>query len=302
MTNLKIVRQLVKDTKFKNGRSNQKKYVTVHTTDNTKVGANAQAHANLQSNGNSRNAAWHWQVDDKQAIQSFTHDFQLWQSGDGKGNGNSNSIAIEICVNRDGNYAQAVENAAKLVRYICDLERIPIGNVVQHNKWSRKHCPRDLREGRAGVTWAKFIAKVNVKSVAVTPSKPDTKPVSQQYTGDSIVMYLQTLGIDSSFANRSRLAAQYGVTGYRGTAEQNLKLLNAMRSGKQSVVSTPKPAKPAAPKVGQVVTLKKSATTYATGQKVADFAKGKNYKILQVKSDRVLLDQILSWVKVTDIG
>src|SRR5690625_2293809 len=53
-------------------------------------------------------------------------------------------------------------------------------------------------------------------------------------------------------------------------------------------------------KVGQRVTLKKSATRFATGERIADFAKGKKYKIIQVKSDRVLLDGIMSWVYKKD--
>lgn len=54
-------------------------------------------------------------------------------------------------------------------------------------------------------------------------------------------------------------------------------------------------------KVGQTVTLKKTATRFATGERIADYAKGKKYKIIQVKSDRVLLDVIMSWVKKSDV-
>ena len=54
-------------------------------------------------------------------------------------------------------------------------------------------------------------------------------------------------------------------------------------------------------KVGQRVTLKKSATRFATGERIADFAKDKKYKIIQVKSDRVLLDGIMSWVYKKDV-
>ena len=54
-------------------------------------------------------------------------------------------------------------------------------------------------------------------------------------------------------------------------------------------------------KVGQRVTLKKSATRFATGERIADFTKGKRYKIIQVKSNRVLLDGIMSWVYKKDV-
>src|SRR5699024_6483763 len=53
--------------------------------------------------------------------------------------------------------------------------------------------------------------------------------------------------------------------------------------------------------VGQRVRLKKSATRFATGDRIADFAKGKKYKVIQVNSDRVLLDGIMSWVYKKDV-
>jgi N-acetylmuramoyl-L-alanine amidase CwlA len=158
---MQIKKQLIKDTPYKIGKNNKKLYITIHETDNFSKGANAQAHANLQSNGNAREASWHYQVDDKQAIQSFTHDFQLWHGGDGKtGNGNLHSIAIEICVNSDGDYKKAVANAAELTKIIMQQEKIPIGNVVQHNKWSGKNCPRYLRTGTKGINWNDFIKLV----------------------------------------------------------------------------------------------------------------------------------------------
>src|SRR5699024_11833432 len=48
---------------------------------------------------------------------------------------------------------------------------------------------------------------------------------------NSIVEYLKSIGVNSSFSNRSKLAKQYGISGYKGTASQNTRLLNAMRKG-----------------------------------------------------------------------
>lgn len=44
----------------------------------------------------------------------------------------------------------------------------------------------------------------------------------------SLVDYLKSIGVDSSFANRKRLADKHGIKNYRGTAEQNLQLLNKL--------------------------------------------------------------------------
>ena len=52
--------------------------------------------------------------------------------------------------------------------------------------------------------------------------------------GNSIVDYLKSIGQDSSFANRKKLAAQYGISNYTGTAAQNLELLNKLKNGATS--------------------------------------------------------------------
>ena len=49
--------------------------------------------------------------------------------------------------------------------------------------------------------------------------------------GASIVQWLQDQGRDSSFSARAQLAAQHGIEGYVGSAEQNLRLLSILRSG-----------------------------------------------------------------------
>lgn len=191
---LDIKKQIVPASIAKNctyGNNNKKLYVTVHQTGNTNKGADAQAHANLQSNGNTRNASWHYQVDDKQAIQSFEHEAQCWHAGDGRtGNGNLNSIAVEICINSDGNYAKSVENGAKLVKKILEDEGLSINDVKQHYDWSRKNCPAQIRAGKDGITWNDFINMIKEKTSTpnntekTSTSKPDkpktnTKSISQ---------------------------------------------------------------------------------------------------------------------------
>ncbi|MCE4044096.1 MULTISPECIES: N-acetylmuramoyl-L-alanine amidase [Lysinibacillus] len=39
-------------------------------------------------------------MDDKEAVQSFTHDWQCWAAGSTKGN--NEAIHIEMCMNVDG--------------------------------------------------------------------------------------------------------------------------------------------------------------------------------------------------------
>lgn len=74
-----------------------------------------------------------------------------------------------------------------------------------------------------------------VKKNGITPKKEETKPVASNYKGDSIVDYLNSIKVDSSFNNRKKLASQYGLKNYSGTASQNKTLLDTMRKGNPSV-------------------------------------------------------------------
>lgn len=65
------------------------------------------------------------------------------------------------------------------------------------------------------------------------------------YGGPSIVDYLKTVGQPSDYGSRSRLAEQYGIQGYMGTAAQNTQLLNLLRQnsqGSQGSAEAPKTA------------------------------------------------------------
>ena len=160
------------------GGTNPKKYIVIHETANTSKGANADAHGRLQANGNSRSASWHYTVDDKEAVQSFNDSAQCWHAGNA--NYNRNAIGIEICVNSDGNYKKAVNNAADLVKSLMKKYGISAGNVIQHNTASGKDCPHFMRAGSKGVNWGDFKAKLGGKSTSNSkpskPSKPAKKP------------------------------------------------------------------------------------------------------------------------------
>ncbi len=141
------------------GRGNPRNYLTIHQTGNTDEGSNAMAHHRLQARSGV-GYGWHWQVDDEMAIQTHDHSFKIWNAGDGRGKGNTESISIEICVNSDGNYKKSVENGAKLAAMILKEENIDISRMVQHNYWSGKDCPHEIRYGKDGITWTDFVNKV----------------------------------------------------------------------------------------------------------------------------------------------
>lgn len=119
------------------------------------------------------------------------------------------------------------------------------------------------------------------------------------YTGNSIVDYLKSEGRDSSYGARKTLAEQYGISNYRGTAQQNTQLLNMLRNGSKPSASAQ--ASTSATSSGGNVNLSTytpSSTTTAkqqTAQEAADAVK--NYGAYQSNyADQLnsLYDQIIN--------
>ena len=56
----------------------------------------------------------------------------------------------------------------------------------------------------------------------------------KKYTGKStsLVDALGSIGVNASFTNRKKIAKANGITNYSGTASQNTKLLDLLKSGK----------------------------------------------------------------------
>lgn len=113
-----------------------------------------------------------------------------------------------------------------------------------------------------------------VKKNGITPEKEETKPAASSYKGDSIVDYLNSIKVDSSFNNRKKLASQYGVKNYSGTASQNKSLLDAMRKG---IVSVPKSNYKGDSLVDYLKSIKEDSS-FANRKKLAAKYGIKNYK------------------------
>ncbi|EAG7903772.1 M15 family metallopeptidase [Listeria monocytogenes] len=71
-------------------------------------------------------------------------------------------------------------------------------------------------------TFGKGAASANV------PAKPNT----QSNSSLGLVDYMNMNKLDSSFANRKKLASSYGIKNYTGTASQNTTLLAKLKAGK----------------------------------------------------------------------
>lgn len=203
---MKFQQQLVAHQKATFTGMNRKESITIHETANVSIGADAEAHANLQLKGFS--SSWHWQVDDRVAIQSFPHHVQCWHAGDGRGKGNAHSIAIEICVNVDGDYVQAVRNAAQLTRKIMQEEGISHNQVFQHNHWRGKNCPYFLRQGREGLNWASFKEMIQQEQSTLALRLGDFGAHVKKLQQDFNKIHFNLI-VDGSFGNRTAQAVRF---------------------------------------------------------------------------------------------
>lgn len=96
------------------------------------------------------------------------------------------------------------------------------------------------------------------------PTVPATVATGgSSYTGGSIVDFLTSSGQDSSFAARTKLATQYGITNYTGTAAQNTQLLNSLKTAQSKPATAPAPTAPSPTGngTGTTTTTTKPATT-----------------------------------------
>lgn len=282
--------------------------ITDHETDNTNVRANARAHALLQKNGNRRQASWHFQVDDEPEVyQSIPVDEVAFHAG--TRSGNYHSIAVERCVNKDGDYLKTIAHTIELYKIL--LKTYPsIKEIKQHNHWSGKNCPRLMRQGHKGMNWKKFIQKVRAEVDVAKVKKVVEAGKSTYQTSNTSVSLNNKVVLKNSatyYATGERIPSRYKGKTYtvmqRGSNRVLLKELYSwvhIRDIESTAVRKLDKTGNTI-KVGSKVTLRKSASRYATGETIPTRYKNKSYTVQQVKADRVLLKELYSWVKKSDL-
>lgn len=102
--------------------------------------------------------------------------------------------------------------------------------AICHNLWGWQHSSRGRVPGISGYV-DMDICYTKVTSSGIVQSTTEYYP---RYTGTSgsIVAALNAVGANSSFANRKAIAKENGITGYIGSAKQNIQMLALLKSGK----------------------------------------------------------------------
>ena len=78
----------------------------------------------------------------------------------------------------------------------------------------------------------KAVAPAKPKATAKTTPKTTSNTIKKTtYKGNSIVDGLKSVGVNSSYDNRKKIAQANGIKNYTGTAKQNTVLLNKLKKG-----------------------------------------------------------------------
>ena len=131
---------------------NSPKYIVIHETDNTSKGAGARRHAEAQSLGHLSTYVQYYAGSDGiyQAAEQMDGTYSIGIEYGGNhaihDANNRNTINIEVCVNADGDYEKARQNAIGLVKCLMEEMGIPEGRVIRHFDAKGKHCPRKMMD------------------------------------------------------------------------------------------------------------------------------------------------------------
>lgn len=208
--------------------------IVVHNTANDASADNEVKYMHKTKAQGGKQVSYHYAVDDKEVVQAIEECYNGFHATDGaKGKGNREGIAIEICYSKSGGerFDKAEKNAVKLIVDILKRYGWGIDKVTKHQDYTNKYCPhRTLDLG-----WERFLNMVRdeLGQAPVKKSEPVVTPVNTtSYNGSSIVDALNSVGVDSSFGNRKKIAQLNGINSYKGTANQNMTLLNLFKTGR----------------------------------------------------------------------
>lgn len=176
---MNINKQYISTQNTTKNKTNAKKYIVIHETDNFKKGADGLAHAKAQYNGNLSTSV-HFYCGSDGIYQTAELDKCCWAVGktylekrpimDAT---NYNTINIEICVNEGGNYDVARQNAIELTKYLLGVLGLGADRVIRHYDAKGKYCPRKMMDNPS--LWTSFKDAISEKKEAVQQTNKPTE-------------------------------------------------------------------------------------------------------------------------------
>lgn len=293
--------------------------ISIHNTAND---ASAMSEISYMINNNNQ-VSFHEAIDDYRTVQGIEHNRNAWHSGDGHGFGNMKTIGIEICYSKSGGerFEKAERNAAERIAYLMKQYGWNLDNITDerhtigtHQNRSGKYCPhRTLDMGLE-----RFYNMIREEYRELTGEQATGTPnivvnESNNNTGRNVGDVVTINGVYTSSSSTKKLnpAVKSGMITRIIPGARNPYLLNngnigwvndsCILSSASSQAQNNNTNVAPSITVGSKVTLSANATNYATGQKIPNCYKNRNYTIMQVGNGKVLLKELYSWVYTKDL-
>lgn len=302
--------------------------ICIHNTAND---ASAKGEISYMKSNNNE-VSFHIAIDDVESIQGIPFNRNAWAAGDGgKGEGNRKYIHVEICYSKSGGsrFIEAEKRAAKEIAALLKERGWGIDRVKKHQDFSGKYCPhRTLDMG-----YQRIIDMIKAELGSANPSnpvKPSNSPaisgayyrvvagsysvrtnaeaMANQLKNDGISAFLLSVKANDGKTYFRVIAGSYKD---RANAEKEMNKLIAKgynafvavyNDNDERVPSNPQPAPSASISVNSKVSIRSSASAYATGQTIPSEQKGsKVHTVQQISGEKALLQEICSWVYLKDL-
>lgn len=178
--------------------------------------------------------------------QTLPWDYKGWHAGS---TANNNYIGVEICEDDLTNadyFNKVYTEAVELFTYLCKQFNLnPMTDIICHCEGYQKGIASNHADvmhwfPKFGKSMDTFRADVQSKIQSEQPEQSANNglPNLSGYNGNSIVDGLNSVGYDSSYASRKDLAGKLGISNYKGTAEQNLKMIELLKGNNAPAPST----------------------------------------------------------------
>ncbi|MBC1485974.1 hypothetical protein HB897_07005 [Listeria seeligeri] len=244
MTSYKIERKIIAGLPKK--KLNAKNFVVSHETANDN--ATIDNEASYMSRNWQNAFVTHFVGGGGRVIQVAETGFVSWGAGS-KANGYA-FAQIELCRTKDK--ATFLKDYVVYCQLLVDLAKkadIPVtldsgskssDKGIKSHDWVTKKLGGTTHSdpygylakwGISKAQFAKDLSSAAKNGTISKPAKPASKPSSPS-KNLGLVDYMVSKKMDSSFSNRAKLAAKYGIKGYKGTASQNTTLLAKLKAGK----------------------------------------------------------------------
>lgn len=140
VSNIPVYTEILDDENIARTKIKRKiKYIVIHETDNTRVGADAKSHSDFLKYNNTISTAWHYTVDSEKIYHHIPDNEVAYHAASRVGNWFG--IGIELCVNEDSDFEKTFDNAVKLVAYLIKEYSLDVNCIKTHHDFSGKDCP-----------------------------------------------------------------------------------------------------------------------------------------------------------------